>query len=308
MYDVIIPATKKNIPILRISLPYIRKNLDYDNIIIVANNRDFSELSEFDISIVDENSIYEGLSYKAISKKLSDICGNGQRAGWYLQQFIKMSWSIKTEKKYYVVFDADTIPLRPINYINQDGKYILPQKREYHKPYFDTINVIFNGKIKRESPSSFIAENMIIDSSVMREMIDEIESNTNLRGHSFYEKILYAVSHDDIMNSGFSEFETYGNFILNRYSNRICLRKAKSFRESMQIIGSNPTPEQLEWAAVDYDIISIEASDYPDTFLTSCTRKKLFRKMFSMKVVASFRTRLRSLYRKMAHKEDYLFD
>ena len=308
MVDIIILATKKNISVLNISLPYIKRNIDHDKIYIVANKRDFEELRRLGVSLIDEESICEGMSFDALAEIIEEISGEGKRAGWYLQQFIKMSWARYTEKECYVVFDSDTIPLKPIDYISDEGRYYLTLKGEYHKPYFDTIEKLFLGEITKCTEKSFIAENMIIDSAVMREMICEIERNNSLKGNKFYEKILYAISKESILKSGFSEFETYGNYILSRYPDKVELRELRSLREAMQIIGTAPSKDQLEWAAQDYQIISIEGSAYKNTIITRATSNSAFRKICRMKSVAKTRTYIRSLYRKIKKREDYVFD
>ncbi len=308
MYDIIILATTKNVPILNISLPYIRKKLDWDGNYVVANHKDFDVLQQLDVELIDENTIFPNLSYVSVANVIDEIIGERKRAGWYLQQFIKMAWSLKTEKPYYVVFDADTIPLNQIQYISNNDRYLLTQKKEFHKPYFDTISRLFSDDIKRSVNGSFIAENMIIDTLIMKTMIEDIESNTNIKGDSFFEKILNAINIEDLLGSGFSEFETYGNYIYSKFPEKVELRTLKTCRESMQIIGSSPSAEQLEWAAKDYEIISIEASDYNKTFLTRLTGFSFFRKIFRMKTIAKLRTGIRSKYRKLIGKEDYVFD
>lgn len=308
MYNVIILATKKNIPILDISIPYIRDNLDEDSIKIIANKKDFALLEHLEVDLIDEDKVYEGLSYEAVEEIIKARCGDGKRTGWYLQQFLKMAWCYSEKSDFYVVFDADTIPLHRINYLTDSGKYYLTQKKEYHEPYFDTLNRLFNGEIDKAAEGSFIAENMIIDTDVMKEMIKEINENDKLKGNSFFEKVLYAISTDDIQGSGFSEFETYGNYILNRYPERVELRTLKTLREAMQIISSCPSKKQLDWAAEDYQIISIEASDYRSTVLTRMTSNDVFMKCFKMSTVARLRTYLRSKYRKLFGKQDYVFD
>ena len=307
LYDVIILATTRNIPVLKVSLPYIRTNLDANSIKIIANVRDKQEIESIGAVFIDETSIYEGMSLDSVMDIIKSICGETKRVGWYLQQFIKMSWCYKSTDSYYVVFDADTIPLHHINYIS-DNKYLLTQKMEYHKPYFDTIDRLFNGTVKRQIEGSFIAENMIIDTSIMKEMLDEISNNEDLRGNNFYEKILYAINPKDILGSGFSEFETYGNYIMSKYPDKVKIRKLKTLREAMQIISSSPSVKQLDWASRDYEIISIEASDYKKTFLTWLTKKVIIQKMFSMKTIASGRTKIRTLYRRLIHKDDMVFD
>jgi hypothetical protein len=96
-------------------------------------------------------------------------------------------------------------------------KCFFTMKSEHHVPYFKTINVLFDGAIFKLTNKSFIAEHMMVDKDIMMEIIRKIESNRKINGNKFYEKILYAIDDNEIAGSGFSEFETYGNYVLKYY-------------------------------------------------------------------------------------------
>lgn len=312
-FDIIILATKKNLSTLEIMLPYCKKNLPAKHIYIVSNRgikADIERLPEAEF--VDEESVLDGLNIDKIFDIIEERCGQRKRAGWYLQQFLKMAWCNRCLDSSYIVIDADTFPLNPIEYLDVEGKYLFTSKIEYNKPYFDTIETLFNGDVRKCGPFSFVAENMIFDTAIMKEMIERIEANTKLKGKFFYEKIMYAINVDDLLRSGFSEFETYGNFLMTYYPSKAALRKLRTNREAAYILGELPTAEQLKWAEHSYDIISVEASVentiHKKSIMKTITSWSITRSVFSMKTLSNMRSFVRSVYRKALGREDFKFE
>ena len=44
---------------------------------------------------------------------------NTGRAGWYVQQYIKMQFARFTKDEYYLIWDSDTIPLKPVELFDE---------------------------------------------------------------------------------------------------------------------------------------------------------------------------------------------
>ncbi|MCQ6280444.1 DUF6492 family protein [Bacillus sp. EB600] len=211
------------------------------------------------LEFMNEDEIYHGMTFNTIQSIMNNITGTPWGSGWYLQQFLKMAYATICKNEHYVVWDSDTIPLNVISFFDdQTDKYLFTMKTEYHKPYFATIEKLFNGEVKKYNNQSFIAEHMIMDTKIMIELINKIESNKQLKGNYFYEKIMYAINPKDIQRSGFSEYETYGNYVMKYYSNKYIMRKLKSLREARQHIGFSPTDDDLLRASKDFDLISFE--------------------------------------------------
>ena len=180
--DVIIMCTAGNLRTLKKMLPYCAVNILHDHIYVVASRNIEESVNALPFAeFVDEDSVLEGMRLSVIADIIESISGERRRAGWYFQQFLKMAWAMRCPDRYYIVIDADTFPLHPITFL-QDGKYLLTEKIEYNQPYFDTLAVLFNGEIGRVCGCSFVAENMIFDCEVMKEMIMKIENNASIRG------------------------------------------------------------------------------------------------------------------------------
>lgn len=103
---------------------------------------------------------------------------------------------------------------------------------------------------------SFIAENMMIEIAKMQELIELIESTHH---KAFWEVILEHINPQDLTHSGFSEFETYGNFIALAYPNTFHITQRKRDRYAKELIGENPSIQLLQWYGRSYEVIGLES-------------------------------------------------
>ena len=158
---------------------------------------------------------------------------------------------------------------------------------------------------------------MIIETASMKEMICKIESNSDLSGNRFFEKILYSVDEQELSASGFSEFETYGNYIACTHPDRIQLIKRHALRIGSYICGYNPSKSQLDWISSYYDIISIENKSKNlknklwATWFSYFFKVGLVRNLVSPKVAAKMGIRLMSVQNRLrgrSNSVDYDID
>lgn len=306
-YSVIIPVTKKNIEFVKNIYSCLCKNLPAHTIVFITAHDNIQLLNGLKNSeVVDEDTVYRGMNLDKIKEIIKERIGEDKRAGWYFQQFLKMAWALNHDEDY-IVWDADTIPLRKLQF-EENNKKIFDIKIEYHEPYFKTIDKLFEGKVKRNGQYSFIAEHMIISHKIMKKMILDIENNENLLGKSFWEKILYAIEHKDLNGSGFSEFETYGNYVKTYFEKEYLNRKLSTCREATTILGNTPTSNQLEWASRDYDIITIEMTSIKRKMLPNITKRKCVMSLIRMKTIVKIRNEIRTLYRKLMKRNDIKYD
>ncbi len=200
--------------------------------------------------------------------------------GWYYQQFLKMQYALICEDEYYMVWDGDTIPCRPIRMFQEEsGKPYFDLKTELHEGYFETLGRILPG-MRKVIGRSFISEHMLFKTEYMREMIAEIEANgvgnegmqkdplqisengagrENYSGMKFWERILHAIPTERIQESDFSEFETYGTFCALRHMGDYVLREWHSFRLGGEFFDTETISERdFAWLGRDFDAISFE--------------------------------------------------
>lgn len=257
--SVFIPVTERNLPTVPTVVERIKEKLDTDNIVIVGNTCINERVSNLNCHFIEEDSLCEGLNIGRIKKLLAlrDRFAE-KRAGWYFQQFLKMSYANVCSDDEYLVWDADTIPLKHIKMHNEQGRPYFDVKEEYHWPYFSTMKKIFNKRIVRPG-FSFISEHMLINSAYMKDLIKVIMDNENLCGDTFFEKILDAVNDIDLIGSGFSEFETYGNYVYMTHPEAYVMRKLKSYRKGGLMAKNEQDIENIiRNLDHEYDILTIE--------------------------------------------------
>lgn len=228
------------IPISSIDFEKVKVNYKfYKKYIFGINNLVFIGNEEVEKLINESHSIFEKTKFinekslidvdrikKLIEKRNQNAI---KRSGWYIQQFLKMQYCKLCKDKYYLIWDCDTIPIKKVNMFNNDRKPYFDVKEEYNKPYFITMEKLLP-ELGKKYNYSFISEHMLIRTKIMKNLINRIENNINIYGDKWYEKIINSINIDDLPNSGFSEFETYGTFANVHYNDSYIIRKWKSLR------------------------------------------------------------------------------
>ncbi len=183
--------------------------------------------------------------------------------GWYYQQFLKMQYARVCRDDYYLVWDGDTIPCKPFSmFCGESGTPYLDLKMEYREEYFVTLSKLFPGMGKCME-KSFISEHMLMHCGIMKQMLAEIEDSAGLAGETFWEKILRAVGIDNIQESSFSEFETYGTYAYLRHPGAYCLRDWHSFRLAGAFFDPDTISERdFAWLAKDFAAVSFEKGHF----------------------------------------------
>lgn len=268
VYNVVIPVIYRDYSFLNTTVRYIKKYLTPKNIYIVTDIR-FERflprviLDDNKCIVIDENCLYEGLTLDAIKNLFSKLRRFKMGAGWYYQQFLKMAFALSDycDTNFYLSWDSDTIPLRKIDFFDDSGKPYFTMKTEHHVPYFTAIERLLG--INFTNNRSYIAENMMFNKVIMTEMINHIESNSQLVGNAWYEIIAHSLEPESVSPMGFSEFETYGNYCFNYYPDFYVERTLPSFRAGGLIQGRFVSDKILEKLSFDQATASFEIYDRP---------------------------------------------
>lgn len=263
--DVIIPILKRDLRSFLYAYPYILKNLPVKNIILIGSSDIQTEIQALDhVTLINENDIADGLTLGSIRKLKKVLSGNESRAGWYFQQFLKMAYARLSDCDYYLVWDADTIPINKIDFFDRYGRPYLAY-RDFvpeDKCFEPTQENLLPGKaLKKQVRKSFIAEHMLVKTSIMRELLDRLEANHDAPGHAFFEKIMHCVPQRYINLSGFSEFELYAAFVLKYHPDTYVQKKWNNLRNAKTYIGSSPDSNDLLWISRVFDTVSLEDFD-----------------------------------------------
>lgn len=248
----------------------LEKNLPVDRILFIGNTEVGELLSQSHLGEVYQHLNEEELiPFDSVKTVIEDIFG-GQPVsrgfvGWYYQQFLKLAYASVCEDEYYLSWDGDTVPIRPVSFF-QDEKANRPymgMKNEYHAPYFDTLGRIFPG-MHKVIEKSFIAEHMLFKKEYVAEMLDEIRKAEHLSGDTFYERILRTMEPQILNGNSFSEFETYGTYVAFRHPEKYALRRWNSFRHCGQYFRPDDITEaEINWLANDFQALSFEKGHQP---------------------------------------------
>lgn len=264
-FDCIIPVAGRDCLIVKKNLDFIFRNLGPAKIYIITKPQFFiyfkhlKQRIENKIQLIDEDTLMGEISYSTILNYLQNVYPDMKSGGWYFQQFLKMGFSLSQySAKYYLTWDADTIPVNRITFFDINGRPYFTLKDEYHEPYFITIKRLLD--LDKAIDKSFIAENMIIDSQIMRNLISDIEQK-QIPGDNWCEKIINSLPSN--MTNSFSEFETYGTYVLNHYPKTYLYRTLKANRDAGLKYSRIVSLKKLKGLSKEADMISFEHQHNP---------------------------------------------
>lgn len=290
MFDVIIPVGNNDVSFVARVVDFINRCfIDAETIYIITSKKNINKVRKHvrkssDCVIIEEDQLLMGLSIERVGSLLRAKTEKTISPGWYFQQFLKFAFARSNYcKNYYLSWDADTLPLAPIQFFN-NGHPLFNPKKEYNPNYFKTIkNLLGYDKVIEDS---FIAEHMLFDGKIVREMLDKIESS-DIFGSDWIEKVINACDFNNVMPA-FSEFETYGTYCFTNYPNMYQRRHLNTFREAGFICGRNIDENRLRIMSFDIDTASFEMRHAPmfpynipnitykiKLFFIKCSKKKI---------------------------------
>jgi len=207
--------------------------------------------ARFPVYLLDEDEIIENINLRVLQEYFTRRIGTSLRAGWYFQQFLKMSvCNLSDVADHYLIWDSDTVLLQPLIFFDQDVRVLVNPKTEYHQPYFELIKKALG--IEKQIGFSFISEHFMINKSYMNELVCNFMTRSSSE-ISWVELILNSIDDVHLFISGFSEFETYGNFVALKYKDSFKCRSLKSTRYGTMHYGMNPNK---------YDIFNLMLAGY----------------------------------------------
>jgi len=193
--------------------------------------------------VVPEEGFIPGVGLAAL--RGLPVEGFPRAAGWYFQQLLKLQYAfVAPEDDYYLIWDADTVPLRSMRFFDEAGRMLLTRASEHHAPYFETYRRLLGEEPHREF--SFIAQHMVVQKSVAREMLERIERQAPGEGNWAW-KIMRSLPPTGL--NLFSEYETYGHYLKNHYPERACFID-RPWRRARPDPGGCPIPTERELEAV----------------------------------------------------------
>jgi hypothetical protein len=203
--DVMIPAIEKDLETLPFVIDSVRKQVKHPIgrfLIVSPNSQKMKQLcKKKDCTFVDENTVLP-----ITKKNIHYSSTKWDRSGWLFQQLLKLSGDSLCSQDYYLVIDADTVLIRPHVFRTAGNRPIFYYRKWSQPEYFNTYTKLLGRR--PSSPTSFVTHYMLFKRSKVSQLKRAIEAKHHT---SWYTAILRSINKKK--QFGFSEFETYGNFL-----------------------------------------------------------------------------------------------
>ncbi|NUU61494.1 DUF6492 family protein [Paenibacillus agri] len=217
--DVLIPAIEKDLATLPYVVKAVRTHVKHPigRILIVAPRKErlLHFCREHGCTFVDENTVLP-LTKKDIHYRSR----TWERSGWLFQQLLKLNGDKICKADYFLVIDADTVLIAPHRF-RQNGRTVFFSRSWSQPEYFVTYKKLMGRKAS--APSSLVTHYMLFERSKLSRMKKEIEAR---HGLPWYSAILRSMNRSK--QFGFSEFETYGNYVYQSDPGGMLIRKARN--------------------------------------------------------------------------------
>ncbi|HEV2694993.1 MAG TPA: DUF6492 family protein [Verrucomicrobiae bacterium] len=256
--DVVAACLKRDLPLLSLAHKNLQRFVAMKQLHVITARNDFPHFANAlgrEVVLLDENEMIPGVTLAAL--KVIPLAKFSQGPGWYFQQLLKFQFAFqKTADDHYLIWDADTVPLRRLELFDAGGRMLLTKAQEYHRPYFQTYEKILGRPAQREF--SFIAQHMVIRKSILREMLGEIERHC-AGDENWAWKIMRNLAGEG--SNRFSEYETYGHYLKEKHPETAVFRDLPWLRHGASECGRHPSAAALEKLGEKYFYASFEESE-----------------------------------------------
>ena len=173
-FDSVIVSKSDHLYTLSLAITSLNRYTNVDKIYIVTHEDNFLKINKLasNIILINENNVIPSMTLDDLKSFLFE--GFPEAAGWYFQQFLKLGCAFIDEiSERYLVWDADTVLLRPLDFYDGENMIYTIDKL-YHAPYFHNYKRLIGLEANREY--SFIAQHMPMYKYIVMEMLNRIEN------------------------------------------------------------------------------------------------------------------------------------
>lgn len=279
-FDIVTACRKKDLPTLAVAYPKLQRYLPHRRLIIFTakhNLKSFQNKLGSEVVILDEDQAVPNMTLNKLRFQ-GNLPGFPEGAGWYFQQFLKFSYPhMEPRASRYLIWDADTIPLRSFQPFGDRGtafltpaspecaepppgiamdahtRQLLMQATRPHLPYFENYRLLLG-----ESPDrtqSFISQHMPIQVPCLRAMLDTIDGR-HPGNDGWAWKVIRNLKGD--ARNLFSEYEFYAQYALRHFADQHAVRSL-AWRRGGAIPRGRKLQPLLEVWAKDFDFIAMES-------------------------------------------------
>ena len=216
---VLIPFTKKDIPTLRLCL---------EGAVYATNHHSkvrFTLISDQQYRLEHLDDKFKALEVELTTDEdflgeefVAQIKSNySTRAGWLIQQIIKVEFAAKCSENLLLAIDSDTILLKKQQWCDSGGRQIFFESEEFHSAYYDFLSRV---GFRNLSKSSHITHHMIYQPSLVQRMLSSLEINSLSDWFCLLEK-----TNSQIGSFASIDYEAYAQFLMDGFPDSWLLSK-----------------------------------------------------------------------------------
>lgn len=260
MLDLIVSTCiARDIEIWKVAASNILKFIESRQYVVIVPENElqlFRLVTPSQFEVINENSISPDLNLNSVEARLHETIK--ARKGWYLQQFLKIEYLRRLpEKSFCLIWDADTIPLRELAFTRDDRiLYRLGNHRpKINNDYFSLIKHILS--IERNIDESFISQCFPTKALWVKEFCAQIESKFNRIW--WHEALAYLERYPS--HNGFSEYESLGTFISQKFKDEIFFQRGSYFRPGHLLCPLGSSEDQFSKFSTHLEYIAYDSYD-----------------------------------------------
>jgi hypothetical protein len=122
--------------------------------------------------------------------------------------------------------------------------------------------------VERQVDYSFISDHMLLEKEIALALIDRIVGSRVPSGEALARRALASISDEGLAGgSGFSEYETYGNFVAANFPGRFVARQSSRTRMGSSFFGLPPSQTGLFALSLKYSWANFESPTQADRSL-----------------------------------------
>ena len=307
-------SLKGNIPIIIENHRKLKLFYKDFNIFIICPKKDLNlfkkKLKYSEFTIISEDQIlpfskFQKIFYR-LSKKYKFKTLFKKRLSWYYQQILKLAfvfYFLKKNNNRIILWDADTIITKKINFFSGDFSSKFGTFSEFHKSYFE-INKVLLGQLPKYFISSVVQFGSItsFESKILMKKLKIKGNKINEIANNLSTLIMREIFLMDASYNGslFSEYELIGNF-------KILIKPEKqnmiaSLRKGLKGILSS---KQLYFL----NLLNITNVTYEHTHKNTNSMGMLKRRVSWYDfIIVVFKTKLKFYYNLIKHNVLFIFN
>ena len=259
-FEVFAACKGNDLVTLRYAIERLRLHLKPQSINIATAHKNFGSFEKVlgsSVNLVDEDKLIPDMTLDALRQL--PVPFFPRAAGWYFQQLLKYAWCFQNPKVgHYLIWDADTILLKPLDFFDEQGRVLMTKATEYHAPYFAVFEKLFGVPAAYEF--SFISQHQMMDKKLLQEMLASIAARFP-QSLNWAWAIMQALPPTG--QNLFSEYETYGHWLKQYHPDTLRCRDVPWLREGTEVVGFPPNERKLEKLAKSYYFASFESKNRP---------------------------------------------